>query len=536
MTRRWFYGIALVAVLLSLGASLYWPGGKWLLLFVGSVALLGLHDALQGRHTILRNFPIIGHIRYCFESLRPEIQQYFIDSNIDANPIEREFRSVVYQRAKGQLETKPFGTERDVYRVGYEWASHSIAARTPPDVVPKVTVGTADCSKPYDISIFNISAMSYGSLSGNAVRALNAAAKKGGFAHNTGEGGISPYHREPGGDLIWQIGTGYFGCRQRDGGFDAALFREEAQRDQVKMIEVKLSQGAKPGHGGILPAQKVSREIAEIRHVPLGETVFSPPSHSAFSNPIEFVEFLARLRELSGGKPVGFKLCIGRQTDFFAICKAMIDTGIKPDFITVDGGEGGTAAAPLEFSNSVGMPARDGWIFVQSALCGAGLRDDIRIIASGKILTGFHIIRAMAIGADLCYSARGMMLALGCIQSLRCNSNRCPTGITTQNPALTYGLKVPEKTERVWRYHTATVKGALELLGAIGLDSLDDLRPHHIFRRVDDLRVRNLQELYDYMKPGALLEDTPPEACKEEWTAARSDSWLLKPESGQHGL
>lgn len=536
MVRRWFYAIAAIAVATAVLASWYWSAAQWSFLVIGPLIILGLHDSLQRQHTVLRNFPIIGHMRYCLEMVRPEIQQYFIDSNIAANPIEREFRSVVYQRAKGELETKPFGTERDVYRVGYEWASHSIAARAPLEEAPKVTVGTGDCTKPYDISMFNISAMSFGALSKNAVLALNGGAKKGGFAHNTGEGGISPYHLEPGGDLVWQIGTGYFGCRDGDGNFDPEQFRDQAQHDQVKMIEVKLSQGAKPGHGGILPAKKVSQEIAGIRGIPVAETVFAPPSHTAFANPVEFVELIARLRELSGGKPVGFKLCIGRRTDFFAICKAMIETGIKPDFITVDGGEGGTAAAPLEFSNSVGMPARDAWVFAHSALRGADLRNDIKIIASGKILTGFHIVRALAIGADLCNSARGMMLALGCIQSLRCDTNRCPTGVTTQDPALVYGLKVPDKTERVRRYHEATVKGALELLGAMGLTSLDELRPHHIFRRIDDLRVRNLLELYDYMEPGQLLSDNdaPPE-FRDEWSMAKSDSWLVGPEQGQHG-
>lgn len=536
MVRYWFYALSVIAIASAIAASYYWPATRWSLLIVGPLVLLGLYDALQAKHTVLRNFPVIGHMRYCLEMVRPEIQQYFIDGSIDANPIEREFRSVVYQRAKGELETKPFGTERDVYRVGYEWASHSVAALPPLDNAPRITIGNRDCPNPYESSVLNISAMSFGSLSKNAVLALNGGAKRGGFAHNTGEGGVSSYHLEPGGDLIWQIGTGYFGCREKNGGFDPEQFRDMARHDHIKMVELKLSQGAKPGHGGILPARKVSREIAEIRGIPCGETVFSPPSHTAFSTPIEFVEFLGKMRDLSGGKPVGFKICIGRRTDFFAICKAIIETDIRPDFVTVDGGEGGTAAAPLEFSNSVGTPARDAWIFAHNALVGAGLRDDIRIIASGKILTGFHIIRALAIGADLCNSARGMMLALGCIQSLRCDTNQCPTGVTTQDPSLVYGLKVTDKTERVHRYHDATVKGALELLGAMGLNSLQDLRPHHIYRRVDDLRVRNLLELYDYLKPGELLGDgdTPPEFC-DEWRAARSDSWLVTPEQGSYG-
>ncbi|MFQ5702212.1 MAG: FMN-binding glutamate synthase family protein, partial [Acidobacteriota bacterium] len=387
MVRRWFFAVASLLVITVLLLAKIRPPVLWAFVLIGPLVVLGMHDAFQTRHTVLRNFPIIGHIRYLFELVRPEIQQYFIESNIDAYPIEREFRSLVYQRAKGALETLPFGTQRDVYRIGYEWVSHSLNPVKPPAEAARVTVGGPDCRKPYSASLLNISAMSFGALSRNAVLALSRAAAKGGFAHNTGEGGISCYHLQPGGDLIWQVGTGYFGCRTRDGEFDPDLFSREAGRDSVQMVELKLSQGAKPGHGGILPAVKVSREIARIRGVPEGETVYSPPGHSAFSTPRGLLEFVARLRELAGGKPVGFKLCIGSRADFFAICKAMLATGITPDFITVDGGEGGTGAAPLEFSNSVGMPARDAWIFVHNALRGVGLRDRIRIIASGKILT-----------------------------------------------------------------------------------------------------------------------------------------------------
>jgi len=536
MVRRWFYigSISVLAVILL--AALVWPGILWSLIVVVPLILLGARDSLQARHTILRNFPVIGHGRYFMEMVRPEIQQYFIDTNIDAFPIEREYRSLVYQRAKGELETRPYGTQRDVYRVGYEWASHSIAAHSPPDVVPRVRIGCPDCRRPYTASVLNISAMSFGAISKNAVRALNNGAKKGGFAHNTGEGGISPYHLEGGGDLIWQIGTGYFGCRTPDGGLDAAVFREKARLESVRMIELKLSQGAKPGHGGVLPGVKVTAEIAAIRGVRAGETIISPPGHREFSTPVGLLELIARLRELADGKPVGFKLCIGRRSDFFAICKAMLETGITPDFISVDGGEGGTGAAPLEFTNSVGMPARDAWIFVHNALRGVALRDRIKLIASGKIFTGFHIIRALALGADLCASARGMMLALGCIQSLRCNTNHCPTGVTTQMPSLVYGLDVTDKTERVCRYHSETVHGAMELLGAMGLDRLDEIRPHHIFRRIDDLRIRHFGELYDFLETGQLLENRQiPEGMRDEWTLCRPDRWTLQPEQGQYG-
>jgi glutamate synthase domain-containing protein 2 len=536
MVRKWFYGLSLTVLTVIGLMALRWPGALWALVPVLPLVALGLRDALQTRHTILRNFPLIGHFRYLLEGVRPEVQQYFIESNIDAYPVEREFRSVIYQRAKGDLETQPFGTQRDVYRVGYEWAEHSIAALEPPAEVPRVTVGGPDCTRPYAASLLNVSAMSYGSLSGRAILALNRAAKAEGFLHNTGEGGLSPYHLEPGGDLVWQIGTAYFGCRTGDGRFDDELFRSQAARESVRMIELKLSQGAKPGHGGILPGVKVTEEIAAIRRVKVGETVFSPPSHREFSTPAGLMEFIARLRRLADGKPVGVKLCIGRRSDFFALCKAILETGIKPDFITVDGGEGGTAAAPLEFSNSVGMPGRDAWILAHTALVGAGLRDDIRLFVSGKILTGFHMIRALALGADACNSARGMMFALGCIQSLRCNTNLCPTGITTQKPSLVYGLHVEEKSRRVARWHRETLKGMLELLGAMGFTDPRDLRPEHIFRRVDDLRVRNMKELYDFLEPGQLLEDRDlPRGMRDEWDAARPDRWSLQPEAGQHG-
>jgi len=526
MARRWFYLISAVVLLAVAAAAWLQPALWWLLLIAGLLAAIGVHDSLQREHTVLRNFPLIGHLRYCLEMIRPEIQQYFIESNTDAYPIERELRSLVYQRAKGDLETRPFGTQRDVYRVGYEWASHALDAREPPQQAPRVAVGGPDCRQPYDASLLNISAMSYGALSSRAVLALNKGAAQGGFAHNTGEGGLSDYHLEPGGDLIWQIGTGYFGCRMPDGGFDAGKFADKAAQPAVRMIELKLSQGAKPGHGGILPAAKVSPEIARFRDVPVGETCFSPPSHRAFDTPLGLLEFVKRLRELSGGKPVGFKLCIGRAGDFFAICKAMAEIGITPDFITVDGGEGATAAAPLEFSNSLGMPARDAWIFAASALRGIDVRERIRIVASGKILSGFHMIRAMALGADLCATARGMMLALGCIQSLRCNSNHCPTGITTQNPALVYGLDVTEKYQRVARFHAGTLRGFLELLGAMGLSDPADVRPHHVFRRVADARVRHFGELYDFLEPGQLLEGSRiPEHLVEPWQRSRPDRW-----------
>lgn len=526
MVRHWFYRFSALLLLVIGLVGLIQPGVLWSLVVIGPLIALGVRDSLQTRHTILRNFPLIGHFRYFLEMMRPEIQQYFIERDIDAYPISREFRNVAYQRAKQELETRPFGTQRDVYRVGYEWAGHSLKAHEPRDLDPRIKVGGPDCRQPYDASILNISAMSFGALSGNAILALNGGARIGKFAHNTGEGGISRYHLEPGGDLIWQIGTGYFGCRAPDGTFDPEQFQTRACGETVKMIEIKLSQGAKPGHGGVLPAAKVSAEIARARAVPEGETVFSPPCHSAFSTPTGLLEFVARLRQLADGKPVGFKLCIGRIEEFFAICKAMVATGITPDFITVDGGEGGTGAAPLEFLNSVGAPGWDGWAFAHSALTGTGVRNKIKLIASGKILTGFHMIRAFALGADLCNSARGMMLALGCVQSLRCNTNHCPTGITTQNPALAYGLKVTDKRQRVANFHRGTVHGCMELLGAMGLDNVEAVEPRHVHRRTGNLQITNLGELYTFMDNGQLLNgaDVPPR-MKKYWDMARAERW-----------
>ncbi|MEX1258982.1 MAG: FMN-binding glutamate synthase family protein [Gemmatimonadota bacterium] len=521
MVRRWFYFVSAGTLFLVAVMGMLWPPALAALAVVGPLVGLGIYDVVQRRRTILRNFPILGHFRYGFEAIRPEIQQYFVESNIDAFPIEREMRSIVYRRAKGQLETQPFGTQRDVYRDGYEWAAHSLTDVAVLEEEPRIRVGGRECRHPYLASRLNISAMSFGALSPTAVRALALGAKKGGFSLNTGEGGISPHHREGGADLVWQIGTGYFGCRNADGTFDSGRFRAEAAADQVRMIELKLSQGAKPGHGGILPAPKVTPEIAAIRGLRPFETVFSPPRHSAFAGPVGLLEFVARLRELSGGKPVGFKLSVGRRREVLSVCKAMRDTGIAPDFVTVDGGEGGTGAAPLEFANSVGMPARDAWILVHNALRGAGLRDQVRLFASGKIFTGFHMIRAMALGADACNSARGMMLALGCIQALRCNNDTCPTGIATQNGALYRTLDVPDKSERVFRFHRETVHSFLELLAAMGLEGPEEISGSYLFRRISPETVKSFEELYEVLADGALLNGScPHEGWRADWEAA----------------
>lgn len=527
MTVRQAFIICSVAVSLSiLGLAVLWPHAYWAFVIVAPLILLGIYDLVQRSHTIPRIYPIIGRFRYLLESIRPEIQQYFVESNTNGQPVNREFRSLVYQRSKGQLDTRPFGTQFDVYRNGYEWVNHSLSPKSVLDKRPRILFGGPDCKKPYAASPLNISAMSFGALSQTAIRALNQGAKQGGFAHNTGEGGLSPYHLKPGGDLIWQIGTGYFGCRNADGKFDGSLFAEKAALDAVKMIEIKLSQGAKPGHGGILPAAKLTREIADIRNVPMGRDVVSPPAHTAFSSPKGLLEFVVELGKLSDGKPVGFKLCIGQKAEFLSICKAMLETGITPDFITVDGAEGGTGAAPIEMANSVGTPLREGLIFVHSALLGIGMRGRIKIIAAGKVFSAFHMLRLMALGADTINSARAMMFALGCIQALKCNTDTCPTGIATQDPARYKALDVDNKAARVKNYHSAMIDNLLELLAAMGLDSLDDLQPWHINSRTSGTVIKHYGELYPCLRQGCLLSEADvPDSWKADWKQASSDAW-----------
>lgn len=483
---------------------------------------------LQTKHSIRRNFPLIGRARWLMEFARPFIRQYFIESDMDGAPINRMFRSVIYQRAKGSLDTNPYGTKINVYHEGYEWIAHSIGAFHAQDwhPDPRVLIGGADCKQPYSASVLNISAMSFGALSSNAIRALNKGAKIGSFAHNTGEGGVTPYHLEHGGDLIWEIGTAYFGCRTEAGLFCEKTFAETAAHDNIKMIEIKLSQGAKPGHGGILPAAKNTPEIAKIRGVKPYTAIISPPAHTAFSTPLEMMAFIQKLRDLSGGKPVGFKLCIGRPSEFVALCKAMLRTGIKPDFITVDGAEGGTGAAPLEFSNSVGMPLREGLRLVCDVLTGFNLKKDIKVIAVGKVFTGFHMARLLSIGADLCYSARGMMLALGCVQSLVCNTNRCPTGVATQNPRLVKGLVVSDKSQRVANFHRETVKALMEIMASAGFNDTAQINRAHIFRRIDQTCIKRYDELFPYLEPGCLLHEPYPEYLEKDVKEASADGFF----------
>lgn len=516
--------------ILSITAILIYVDWKFSLLLLIFIPLIvmGLYDMYQSKHTIRRNFPLLGRMRYLLEELGPEMRQYFIETDTEGKPFDRLQRSMVYQRSKKETSTKPFGTQLDVYNIGYEWINHSLNAIPflHSEEQPRVKIGSSQCLKPYMASMFNISAMSYGSLSKNAILALNAGAKQGGFYQNTGEGGLSPYHLEPGGDVVWNIGTGYFSTRTPDGKFSVEEFTKRATLDNVKMIEIKFSQGAKPGHGGILPKEKVTDEIATIRLVQKGNDIISPPKHSAFSNPLELMDFVKLLRNHSGGKPVGIKICIGNKSEFMAICKAMVETKTYLDFITVDGGEGGTGAAPPEYSDHVGMPLRDAVAFVYDCLNGFGIKEQIKIIASGKVISGFDIIRMLSIGADLCNSARGMMFALGCIQALECHANTCPTGVATQNPDLTKGLVPQEKSVRVANFQHETVKNAMELMASAGLKHPDDVTRDVVSTRVERNVVETFAQTFPELETGCLLnENTVPKEFLYFWKKASSNKF-----------
>lgn len=519
-----FFSILIVILGVFLG-FIYFPLFGLFFLII-PILILGFYDYFQVKHTIRRNFPLLGRFRYLAEKMRPGIQQYFVESDINGTPFNRTQRSLIYSRSKNEMDTRPFGTLQNVYETGYEWANHSIHAldHHTLDMNPKVKIGSSQCTQPYNASIFNISAMSFGSLSQNAILALNQGAKLGGFYHNTGEGGLSPYHLEGGGDITWNIGTGYFSCRNTDGTFNESEFEKRALLPNVKMIEIKFSQGAKPGHGGILPKEKLTKEISEIRLVPMGEDVVSPPYHKAFKTPKELMTFVQKLRTLSQGKPIGIKICIGHKSEFLSICKAMVETQTYLDFITVDGGEGGTGAAPLEFTNSVGMPLRDAIAFVYDALKGFGLKEQIKIICSGKIHSGFDIIKVLSLGGDVCNSARGMMFALGCIQALECNSNTCPTGIATQDPELVAGLNVNDKKVRVFNFHKKTVTSAVEIMAAAGLNHPDLITRRIVYRRVDATKIETYEETYPEIEKGSLLKkETIPLKYINDWNLANTD-------------
>jgi len=528
--RYWPLLVVAASLVVSLGLSTQGLGWR---IFAGICALLlalGIADLNSRRHSLRRNYPIIGHVRGFFESVRPMLRQYVVEGDHEEVPFSHEQRTIVYQRAKQQRETRPFGTELNVYANKYEWVNHSLLPTHPASFDFRVPIGGSQCTKPYSASVFNISAMSFGSLSPHAIRALNEGARLGGFYHDTGEGSVSPYHREGGGDLVWELGSGYFGACERAGVFSPAKFAEKAALDQVKMIEIKLSQGAKPGHGGVLPAAKVSAEIAQTRGVPIGEDCISPARHSAFDSPEGLLRFVQQLRELSGGKPVGFKLAIGHPWEWFGIAKAMLASGIRPDFIVVDGAEGGTGAAPMEFADHVGTPLREGLLLVHNTLVGLNLREQIRIGAAGKIITAFDIARTLAIGADWCNAARGFMFAIGCIQSQACHTDHCPTGVATQDPSRWRALDVPDKAQRVRNFHQNTLRALSELIAAAGLNHPGELGPEHIIRRVSGNEVRSLAALYPFLRPGELLTSTPGHTVFQRfWQDARADSFAPPP-------
>ncbi|MBS7833754.1 FMN-binding glutamate synthase family protein [Wohlfahrtiimonas chitiniclastica] len=517
--------LAIVVALVSIGFN--FPLGK--VVFGVSLVLIfiGILDISQKTYAVRRNYPILGNLRYLLKHFRPEIRQYFIESDSEAVPFTHGQRELVYNRSKNHNSNRAFGTIQNVYEKGFQFINHSMAPVAMPDPDGfRVTIGGKECKQPYSASIFNISAMSFGALSSNAILALNGGAKLGNFAHDTGEGSISPYHLENGGDLIWELGSGYFGCRTEDGRFDPEKFREKARLPQVKMIEVKISQGAKPGHGGVLPKDKITKEIAETRGVPMDRDCISPATHSEFSTPIELLEFIQKLRELSEGKPVGFKLCIGHAWEFAAIVKAMLKTGILPDFIVVDGKEGGTGSAPIEFADHIGSPLREGLLFVHNTLVGANLRDQIKIGASGKIISAFDIARTIAIGADWVNSARGFMFALGCIQSLSCHTNNCPTGIATQDLMRQKGLDVTNKKNRVYNYHRNTLHALAEMLSSAGISNVHELEPHHLVLRTTDNEVRLFSNTYYYLEPGALLKDEiASQYYSTVWNEAQAESF-----------
>jgi glutamate synthase domain-containing protein 2 len=489
------------------------------------LAGVGFSDLTQTRHAILRNYPVIGHIRFLLEAIRPELRQYLIEDERDPLPFSREQRTLVYRRAKNIDDKQPFGTVRDVNAATHGWINHSILPVEITDTDFRVLIGGPDCRQPYSASIINISGTSFGAVSGNAIMALNKGAKIGGFAHNTGEGSISPYHRRHGGDIIWQVASGYFGCRTPEGGFDPEAFARQAASDQVKMIEIKLSQGAKPGHGGVLPKAKITEEIAQTRGVPRDRDCISPVRHSEFSTPIELMGFIGLLRELSGGKPIGLKMCIGHRYEFMALAKAMIETGVAPDFITIDGAEGGTGAAPLELINNVGMPMLDALAFAQNTLVGAGVRDKIRLASSGKIVSGYDVCRAFALGADYVNIARGFMFSVGCIQARTCHTNQCPTGVATQSQWRQRALVVDDKAARVANFHHNTLHAVAEVVGAAGLLHPEDLRPHHLHMRGPGGMISRADRLYDWLEKGALVNGTANEATAREWSHAQAASF-----------
>ncbi|MDO5752045.1 FMN-binding glutamate synthase family protein [Arthrobacter sp.] len=531
MLRLVMVSVLVFLTAVSVALLLLFGSGWWVaVLIFGALMILAIADATQKKHSILRNYPVIGHMRFALEYIRPELQQYFIERNYDGRPFDRDTRSLIYERAKGTNQEQAFGTERDVNQVGYEYLVHSTAPLEPPADPPTVRVGGPDCTQPYEMALLNVSAMSFGALSANAVLAMNKGAAMGGFAQDTGEGGLTEYHLRNGGDLVWEIGSGYFGTRTKDGQFDPTMFADKAALPSVKCLSLKLSQGAKPGIGGVLPAGKVTAEIAKARNVPEGVKCVSPAAHQVFSTPRGLIQFMATMRELGQGKPVGFKLCVGSRTDVLAICKAMLAEGVTPDFIIVDGSEGGTGAAPMEYEDHMGTPLTEGLMLVHNALVGTGLRDRVRVGASGKVATGTDIIKRIIQGADYTNAARAMMMATGCIQAQRCHTNHCPVGVTTQDPHRARALDVEDKSRRVQRFQEATVSEAMRMIASIGATGPNDLSPVMLRRRIGHMNTKSYAELYNWMSPGQLLAEAPPEWA-QDWASADPDSFSI-----HHGL
>ncbi len=520
VVRTWYYICALVLLVATVIVSIFHPDFWWAMIVIGPLVILGIYDIVQTHSNILRNYPVWGHWRYLLLSIRPQIQQYFINTDQSGRPFNAEMRKLVYDRSNNREDNMPFGTQRDVHGIGYEWVNHSMTPTKPSLECARVVIGGPECTQPYSSSRLNISAMSFGAISPEAICALNRGAHMGNFAQDTGEGGLSKYHLKEGGDIIWELGTGYFGCRTADGKFDPEQFKKKSRLKNVKMVEIKVSQGAKPSHGAILPGAKVTEEIAEARGIPVGKDCDSPAHHSAFSTPIELLEFVKQLRELSGGKPAGFKLCIGIRTEFMAICKAMLETNIYPDFIVIDGSEGGTGAAPVEFSDFIGTPLNEGLIFAHNCLVGINAREHIRLIASGKIISGFDIATKITLGADLCNSARGMMFSLGCVQSRRCHTNQCPTGVATQDPKRRYALRVDKRAPLIRNFHDATLKSFLAVLGAVGVEHPENLHPAHIHRRISKNEAQTYNQIYTYLQPRQLLDGTAPDDYLTDWKRA----------------
>lgn len=525
MVRSLFYITSIVSIVATIACGLFLVPCWWLFWFIGPFVFIGLYDIFLSRHNILINYPVIGHLRYFFEFIRPEIQQYFVSTNLSGRPFNRETRSLVYQRSKNAEDNHPFGTEHDITAPGYSYAYHSMAPKQLDYHDLRINIGGPDCKQPYSASLLNISAMSYGALSRNAIRALNRGARLAKMYHNTGEGGLTDHHLSGGGDLVWQIGTGYFGCRTREGLFSEEKFKEKASHPQVKMIEIKISQGAKPSHGGVLPKEKITEEIAKIRGIPIDEDCLSPPAHSSFNSPHTLLDFIVQLRTLTEGKPIGIKLCIGHKKEFLGLVKAMLSRKIYPDFITVDGAEGGTGAAPLEFTNRLGMPADEAVAFVHNSLVGANLREHIVVIASGMVSSAFSMVKKIALGADALNVARSFMFSLGCIQALRCHENTCPTGVTSNKPSRYRAIHVQRKSNRVYNYHQNTLHAFSEMIGAMGMARPSDLKPEHIFYRVDAGSSETYADLYHALSPGALLSGDVPAYYADKWAEASEEAF-----------